>query len=52
MELFRQLDEGQMDRQTDRWTLLVPKVAIATEKWSKNDEIKTKNYERGAQTQL
>ena len=36
MELFRQLDNGQTDKQTNKQTngrtLLVPKVAIATEK--------------------
>ena len=36
MELFRQLVYKQTDRQTNGWTLLVPKVAIATEK-SQND---------------
>ena len=32
MELFRQLVNGQTNGQTDGRTLLVPKVAIATEK--------------------
>ena len=32
IELFRQLVHGQTNRQTDGRTLLVPKVAIATEK--------------------
>ena len=32
MDLFRQLVHGQTDKQTDGWTLLVHKVAIATEK--------------------
>ena len=36
MQLFRQLDDGRTDRQTDGQTLLVPKVAIATEKDTKD----------------
>ena len=42
MELFRQLVHKQTDGRTDGRTLLVPKVAIATEN---GNEIFCKHYE-------